>query len=59
MFITVVCFHFYCKSSNQSTVLLAQGFMSSVPDSDATVSSENSEGEVPRERERERDGAKK
>lgn len=36
-----------------------QIFLSSVPDSDATVSSENSEGEGPRERERERDGAKK
>lgn len=31
----------------------------SLPDSDATVSSENSEGEVLRERERDRDGAKK
>ena len=34
-------------------------FLSSVPDSDATVSSENSEGEAPRERERERDVTKK
>lgn len=31
----------------------------SLPDSDATVSSENSEGEVLRERERDREGAKK
>lgn len=32
---------------------------SSLPDSDATVSSDNSEVEGPRERERERDGPKK
>lgn len=59
VFITVAGFHFYHKSWYQSSALLAQVFLSSVPDSDATVSSENSEGEGPRERERERDGAKK
>lgn len=41
------------------TALLVQVSLSSVPDSDATVSSDNSEGEGPRERERERDVAKK
>lgn len=41
------------------TALLVQVSLSSVPGSDATVSSDNSEGEGPRERERERDVAKK
>lgn len=42
-----------------STMQLDQVLLLSLPDSEATVSSENSEGEGPRERERERDGAKK
>lgn len=56
--------------STQKSLLVLHRFLSyklqnsdfefaSLPDSDATVSSENSEGEVLRERERDRDGAKK